>query len=162
MSSAPQVSRTKDAWQTASNARTLRAVMALRNEEMAQRLRELREQMGNPSQELVAHHIKVGRRTYISWERAEARPSYRNLRSLADYYGVSIAYILEGTSSDPEAEASQLDRIEAMCVEIISRLDALPETGSPLLSLPPGPPPSPQESLPTKRAPAPRRSAGRD
>jgi transcriptional regulator with XRE-family HTH domain len=100
--------------------------MMLKHSKLAARLRELREQRGNPSQREVAESIGVGGRTYQSWELAQARPSYRNLRALADYYGVSVEYLLEGAIvPDPVADADQLDRIERMCAEIITRLDCL-------------------------------------
>src|SRR4051794_25614689 len=97
MSSATQPAFVKDAWQTPRNARTLRAFMALQNEEIAARLRELRKARGNPPQDTVAAELGVGDRTYQTWENAEAKPSYRSLQKLADYFGVGEDFILSGT-----------------------------------------------------------------
>lgn len=163
MSSTPMQVRVRDAWQTPANARTLATAMALKalkKEEIAERLRELRAQRGNPSQRTVAEEIKVGWRTYQSWELAAARPNHRHLEAVADYYGVTLEYILEGVlAADPAAEATQLDRIEALLHEILNRLDA--GTGSPARTAPPDPPAIPPAAPTTKRAPGRRRSAGR-
>jgi hypothetical protein len=46
--------------------------------------------------------IGVGERTYQTWENAEAKPAYRNLERLAEFYGVSEDFILSGESTRPE------------------------------------------------------------
>lgn len=96
MSSATHAFLAKDAWQSPRNAHTLRAYMALRNQEVASRIRELRKLRGNPPQERVAEALGVGDRTYQTWESGEAKPSYRNLEKLAAFYGVTEGFILEG------------------------------------------------------------------
>lgn len=96
MSSATQPGFAKDAWQSSRNARTLRAFMALQNQEIAARIRTLRANKGNPPQPLVADAVGVAERTYQTWEGGEAKPGYRNLERLATYFGVSENYILTG------------------------------------------------------------------
>lgn len=104
MSSTPNVFLAKDSWQTPRNARTLRAYMALRNQEIAERLKELRASKGNPPQKLVAAKIGIEPRTLQTWEAGDAKPSYRNLEPLARFYGVSEEFILTGTeNSEPES-----------------------------------------------------------
>jgi transcriptional regulator with XRE-family HTH domain len=96
MSSATQNGFAKDSWQTPRNARTFRALMALRNEEIGQRLAQLRERKGNPPQEVVAAEVGVSYRSYQAWETGETKPSWRNLTKLADYYGTTAEFILVG------------------------------------------------------------------
>lgn len=87
----------KDSWQTPRNARSLRAFMALRNQEIAARLRELR---GQRPQTTIADELGVAERTYQNWEAGDAKPSYRNLQRLAEYYGVGEEYILTGENEE--------------------------------------------------------------
>jgi transcriptional regulator with XRE-family HTH domain len=78
--------------------------MALRNQEIAQRIKELREGKGNPPQPIVAAAVGVSLRTYQNWEGGDAKPEYRNLENLAAYFGVSEEFILTGTeNSQPES-----------------------------------------------------------
>src|SRR5690242_2674549 len=86
----------KDAWQTPRNTRTFRAVMALRQQEIAGRVRELRQRRGNPPQDAVARDLGVSLRAYQAWEAGETRPAYRNIERMAEYYGVSADYVLSG------------------------------------------------------------------
>lgn len=72
--------------------------MALRNQEIGGRLRELR---GEKPQTTVALELGVGERTYQTWEAGDAKPSYRNLQRLADYFGVPEEFILTGTAPSP-------------------------------------------------------------
>jgi transcriptional regulator with XRE-family HTH domain len=76
--------------------------MALRNQDIADRIKALREQRGNPPQPVVAAAIHVSLRTYQNWEGGDAKPEYRNLESLAAYYGVSEQFILSGDSAPRE------------------------------------------------------------
>jgi transcriptional regulator with XRE-family HTH domain len=67
--------------------------MALRNQEIGARLRELR---GEKPQTTVAGELGVAERTYQNWEAGDTKPSYRNLQILADYFRVGEEYILTG------------------------------------------------------------------
>lgn len=67
--------------------------MALRNQEIGERLRELR---GQKPQTTVADELGVAERTYQNWEAGDAKPSYRNLQKIAEYFGVGEDYILAG------------------------------------------------------------------
>lgn len=95
MSDAAQGAFAKDSWQTPRNARTLRAYMALQNQEIGARLRELRR--GRP-QTAIAEALEVSERAYQNWEAGDAKPSYRNLQRLAEFYGVGEDYILTGSN----------------------------------------------------------------
>ena len=131
MSNATQGAFAKDSWQTPRNARTLRAFMALQNQEIGARLRELRR--GRP-QTAVAEALEVSERAYQNWEAGDAKPSYRNLQRLAAYYGVGEDFILTGTPGGPPetpdlsrnaAGDSQLDRIEALLQANARRLEEI-------------------------------------
>lgn len=99
--------------------------MALQNQEIGARLRELRR--GRP-QTAVADALEVSERAYQNWEAGDAKPSYRNLQRLAEFYGVGEDYILTGAPGAPPPETpdlslagageSQLDRIERRLEEI--------------------------------------------
>lgn len=106
--------------------------MALRNQEIGARLRELR---GEKPQTVVADELGVAERTYQNWEGGDAKPSYRNLQRLADYYGVGEDFILTGegaaTANGGDADltvtptpfagqdalADRLDQMEALIGE---------------------------------------------
>lgn len=111
MSSSTHRSVRKDAWQTPRNARTLRVYMALRNQEIAGRLRDLR---GEVPQTRVAEEIGAAERTYQTWESGDAKPSWRFLERLAEYYKVSVSYIVEGAESDPMDTVRVSSQVEAM------------------------------------------------
>lgn len=105
--------------------------MALQNQEIGARLRELRR--GRP-QTAVADALEVSERAYQNWEAGDAKPSYRNLQRLAEYYGVGEEYILTGTPGGPPETPdlsrnatgdSQMDRIERKLDEVLQRLNEL-------------------------------------
>lgn len=170
MSSATSQARVQDAWQNPRNTRTLAAIVALKHEARAERLRELRRRKGVNQKEL-AEAIGSAPRTIQAWEQATSKPYPHNLTALADFYEVSVEYIEDGTAPafDPQEDASQLDRIEAALLdnnrllhEVLSRLgDPEKGTGTPSPSVPPGPPAIPQATPTSPAAPARRRSSGR-
>lgn len=106
--------------------------MALKNQEIAARIRRLR---GHRAQTAIAKAIDVGERTYQTWEGGEAIPGYRNLEKLAEFHGVTEAYILEGVEptngETPDlfdvagTSPGQLHRIEAELAAVRSLLQAL-------------------------------------
>lgn len=57
------------------------------------RLKELRKEKKLTQQEL-ADIIGVTKRTYIYWEKGERIPKSDKAQQLADYFGVSVAYLL--------------------------------------------------------------------
>ena len=128
MSTAPKSPFAKDSWQTPRNARTLRAYMALHNQEIADRLKELRASKGNPPQRRVADAIAVDPRTLQMWEAGDAKPSFRNLEPLARYYGVSESYILTGEENSvqesPVVVTRELDEVRE---EFHGRVDHVEE-----------------------------------
>ena len=57
------------------------------------RLKELRQKKGD-TQEVVAKAMGVTRRGYQKWENGESQIKSNNAQQLADYFGVSVGYLL--------------------------------------------------------------------
>jgi transcriptional regulator with XRE-family HTH domain len=123
MSTATQQPFAKDSWQTPRNARTLRAYMALRNQEIGARLRDLR---GSRPQTLIASELGVAERTYQNWEAGDAKPSWRNLQKAASYYKVTEEFILTGATGGRElpSEAAAAEQVEDVAIEFRERVNA--------------------------------------
>lgn len=66
---------------------------------IADRLIDLRKQKG-VTQKQVYTAIGIGERNYQSFEYGTVKPSYDNLIKLADYFDVSIDYLV-GRSNNP-------------------------------------------------------------
>lgn len=70
--------------------------------EFRERLFELRRQAGL-SQEELANLLGVTRQAVQKWEAGTSRPDMDNLVSLADYFKVSLDYLLTGKEASPPA-----------------------------------------------------------
>ena len=57
------------------------------------RIKELREQK-NISQEVLAVAIETSQRNIGRWENGENEPSYKQLIKIADFFGVTIDYLI--------------------------------------------------------------------
>jgi transcriptional regulator with XRE-family HTH domain len=152
MSSAAQFNIAKSTSQLRRDARTLQAFMALKAQEIGERISQLRDAKGNPPQPRVAAAVGVSLRTYQAWEGGTARPQYHNLEALAEYFGTTEEYILTGAqpgvpprvidgvqyqfkkfdAQDIGAETTEtptiderLSRIEASLERLHARLDTL-------------------------------------
>jgi transcriptional regulator with XRE-family HTH domain len=125
MSSATNAVFAHHSWQNKRNARTLRAYMALHNQEIAERLRELR---GSRPQVVVASAIQASPRALQNWEAGIARPSWRNVEKLAEYYDVAEEFILTGgrrsLSRAPEGESERPAPEEPTIAERLDRIEA--------------------------------------
>lgn len=97
---------------------------------LSSRLIELRETHGL-SQEDAAHRIGIGLRALQRWESGESEPHKRNLRRLADAFGISVAEFFEL----PVGEPNQLDRIESKLDELLAVMDRPARLGSRLPAL---------------------------
>ena len=120
----------KNAWQTPRNHRTLQALMALENQEIARRIAELRKARGNPPQDVVARKLGVGPRTYQAWELGEARPGYSSLEKLATYFGTTEEHILTGMGEPPTSLGAQMNRIEQKLDDLLGIFTSRPAEGS--------------------------------
>jgi transcriptional regulator with XRE-family HTH domain len=108
--------------------------MALRNQEIAERIKALREARGNPPQPVVAAAVGVSLRTYQNWEGADAKPEYRNLENLAAYYGVSEQFILSGDSAPREDPVVVSETVEGGFEEFRTYVRELKEQNAELLA----------------------------
>ncbi len=61
---------------------------------MVKNLRNLREQ-SKKSQRQVAKELNINYGTYFGWENGDTQPNIENLKKLADYFGVSIDYLVD-------------------------------------------------------------------
>lgn len=90
---------------------------------VGQRLRQLRKRLSTKlGREVTAAEVAlalgIGKSTMYMYERGERVPPADNLNALADYYGVSVDYLL-GRTSDPTPSRSltpteRLERLGAM------------------------------------------------
>lgn len=69
---------------------------------MANRFRELRESRGLNQTE-VGKLANVAQSAVSKWERGESEPPHGTLRTLADFYGVSIDYLLGREAENEKA-----------------------------------------------------------
>ncbi len=63
-------------------------------------LRSIRQQQGK-TQSNVAQALGISERNYQSFEYGDVKPSFQNLIALANYFDVSIDYLV-GRTDDPE------------------------------------------------------------
>lgn len=68
--------------------------------EFPRRLRRLRERQGR-KQHIVSELCGLNRSTIRRYERGEMKPSMEALSSIADYFGVSVDYLI-GRTDNPE------------------------------------------------------------
>lgn len=83
------------------------------------RLKELREQL-NISQTELANQLGVVRSTICQYEKNNRQPDTETLTKLADYFGVSIDYLLGRNEITPEeraAGASETKKISITPIE---------------------------------------------
>lgn len=91
---------------------------------VAQRLLALREDLGISQEEAVARTDgAVTLRQWQRWEKGESEPYKRNIAKLSDVFSIPISDFFEQKTEDD----TQLDRIERMLLEVISRLPELDE-----------------------------------
>ena len=65
----------------------------------ANTLKNLRE-ANNVTQEQLAEYLKVTRPTIAGYETKSRQPDYERLQKIADYFQVSIDYLIRGTSEE--------------------------------------------------------------
>lgn len=64
------------------------------------RLRALREEQGFQSQQALADALGVAQSTVANWECGRREPNYETTRKLADFFQVTVDYLM-GRSDDP-------------------------------------------------------------
>jgi transcriptional regulator with XRE-family HTH domain len=107
------------------------AEMALRQEKVSERLRELRERQGL-SQEDAARKVGITHRQWQRWETGASMPYPRNLDAVASAFGISVAEFFD--PAEPVVDDSQLARIEEKLNDLLGRIDGLPDIVNRLVS----------------------------
>ena len=65
----------------------------------AEKIKELRK-LKSLSQYQLARDLKVSQPTINSWEKGNRTPTFATLQTIADYFGVSIDYLLDRDQDD--------------------------------------------------------------
>ena len=73
-------------------------------------LRTLRKR-NDISQEQLAAILKVSQQTVSAWETDTAEPDIRSLCVLADYFGVSVDYLVGHATPEPEDIDAQMKKL---------------------------------------------------
>ncbi|EFV71865.1 transcriptional regulator [Bacillus sp. BT1B_CT2] len=93
------------------------------------RLKSLR---GKRTQEEVAKQIGVSRARYSHYENGRSEPDYETLKKLADYYKVTIDYLLTGTEKKKTSKTKSQIRIcklpTATCRNFPPKADSRPSS----------------------------------
>ena len=74
--------------------------------EFSHRLYQLRRARGL-SQEELAHTVGVSRQAVQKWEAGASAPDLDNLSALADYFGVTLDYLVRGAEAGPQAAPAE-------------------------------------------------------
>lgn len=97
------------------------------------RLKELREER-DLTQQALADTFSIARSTYTNWEIGRREPDHAALVQLADFYGVTVDYILgrnknEPTVDDDGLRSQAIDRVQELphpaLVRVLDFLDGL-------------------------------------
>ena len=96
------------------------------NDLFSQRLREIRKRSGVP-QSSIATYLSITVSAYSIFETGKGKPSYTRLIALADYFGVSLDYLV-GRSDDPRREEYEPIRLQKERAGIIAKETGLLET----------------------------------
>ena len=86
------------------------------------RLKELRKEKGLSQ---VAFSKKIGTplRTLQSWENGESQIKPDKAQALADYFGVSVGYLLG--YRDDKQEAKSVEKLESLFVEFLENINTI-------------------------------------
>lgn len=84
------------------------------------RLKDLREDR-DLFQEDIAKILNVGQTTYSAWERGVNEPSITVLITLADFYNVSLDYLVGRTKAKEEVNAKEKAVIRS-AIDIIQKM----------------------------------------
>ena len=89
-----------------------------------ERLRTLRKNM-QLYQKDVASHLGIDRTTYVKYETGASQPDGATLAKLADYFGVTVDYLLgrEAPQKEKPTDNGELDEDMLKISELVSSLD---------------------------------------
>ena len=96
------------------------------NDLFSQRLREIRKRSGVP-QSSIATYLSITVSAYSIFESGKGKPAYTRLIALADYFGVSLDYLV-GRSDDPRREEYELIRLQKKQAELVTKEAGLLKT----------------------------------
>ena len=89
------------------------------------RLKELRKEK-NILQKDVAKELNIKNTTYSNWEVGVSEPDIHSLKKLADFFGVSIDYLVEREEDGVViVSGNELSKDESVLVDKLRRLDPL-------------------------------------
>ena len=83
---------------------------------IALRLRQLREEK-RVNQIDIAQHLNITREAYSMYETGKRQMNYESLDLLADYFGVSVDYLLGRKEDSPKQDEAELLRKYALLDE---------------------------------------------
>ena len=97
-------------------------------EQFGDRLRKLRQSRGI-SQQQVAEYLGVNRTTYVKYETGKSEPNVGTLKKLAQYFDISMDYLLCGdeaieifSAPDPSI-TGQVGSLHALLKEILDEMN---------------------------------------
>lgn len=85
------------------------------------RIRELREASGYKSQQAFATAFGVAQTTVAGWEGGKREPGYETTMRLADFFGVSVDYLL-GHKKEPTVKDDGLTEAEQSLISLFRLL----------------------------------------
>ena len=89
------------------------------------RIRELRKQKG-VSQKELSIELSLSQPTVCAWEKGVKEPSNKSASKLADYFGVSMDYLLGRSDNiSPQKEQPIIDKDDELRMRIINRVKVL-------------------------------------
>ena len=86
------------------------------------RLKELRKEK-KFSQKEIAEALGVNEKTVFRWENGESTIKSDKAQALADYFGVSVGYLLG--YSDDNREAKSVEKLESVYVEFLENINTI-------------------------------------
>lgn len=85
-------------------------------------LHTLRKKKG-VSQDRLASFLKVSQQTVSAWEKDTAEPDIASLRALADFFGVSVDYLVGHVTPQPEDDNARMRKLlDSLTPEQVSLL----------------------------------------
>lgn len=85
------------------------------------KLKELRTK-SNATQLELSSHLGISRPTYCRYETGEREPNFDTIKKIADYYSVSVDYIIDHDVSNPSVESVATNPVDEQIKERLSRL----------------------------------------
>lgn len=84
-----------------------------------ERLKKLRKE-AHLTQKDVADHFNTSPQSYAQWEKGQRSPSKESLEKLANFFNVSVSYLIGETDIKNSSELSETDIAEILNNDVIS------------------------------------------